>query len=63
METAEGFYKCPDCGRSYKSISTPDKCAVCGADSGGRVRPGEDRNAASVTDKFRLAASRAKGNF
>ncbi len=56
----EGFYRCPACGRSYKCTGMPDKCAVCGA-NGAAAEP--DKNAALLTDKFKLAASRAKGNF
>jgi hypothetical protein len=56
----EGFYRCPACGRCYKWTGTPDKCAVCGAHSG----PTEpEKNSALLTDKFRLAVSRAKGKF
>ena len=60
MEPANTVYKCPACGRSYKSESTPEICAVCGAASG--ERPPE-KNAESLTDKFKLMAERAKGNF
>jgi hypothetical protein len=56
----EGFYRCPACGRCYKSEGTPETCAVCGAEGG---VPKPDQNAALVTDKFRLAAKRAKGLF
>jgi hypothetical protein len=60
MEPAEAYYACAACGRSYRSTSTPDKCAVCGADS---RAPQPEKNAAAMTDKFKLAAERAKGNF
>jgi len=60
MEQLDGIYRCPVCRRSYKCTSTPDKCAVCGAD--GRAARPEDPVMAT-TDKFKLAAERAKGNF
>ena len=56
----DGFYRCPACGRCYKWTGTPDKCAVCGA-SGNSTK--HDKNADALTDKFKLAVSRAKGNF
>ena len=56
----DGFYRCPACGRCYKWTGTPDKCAVCGANSGS---PEPDKNSALLTDKFKLAVNRAKGNF
>lgn len=63
MESTQGYYKCTACGRSYKSEATPEKCAVCGAASGGREQPSSQSNADASTAKFRLAADRAKGNF
>ena len=65
MEKAENRYACAACGRSYKSESTPDKCAVCGAPSGAAPSGSgaADRNADALTAKFKLAASRAKGFF
>ena len=62
MEAADSVYKCAACGRSYKSASTPERCAVCGAD-GAPPQPDPERSADGQTDKFRLAADRAKGNF
>lgn len=68
MQPTDSFYHCPACGRSYKSVSVPARCAVCGAEAG-RTEPAQDTSAAAQTnadaqtDKFRLAADRAKGNF
>ena len=63
MQTPQGYYECAACGRRYQSVTIPEKCAVCGAGSGGKTGPASGRNAESITDKFRLAAERAKGNF
>jgi len=63
----DGFYRCPACGRCYKWTGTPDKCAVCGASAGSTKHDKNvdslPRNAEPLTDKFKLAVSRAKGNF
>jgi rRNA maturation endonuclease Nob1 len=61
MET--NIYKCAACGRSYQSSSTPDKCAVCGADSAGQPRTELDKKEEASSAKFRSAANFAKGNF
>ena len=63
MALPEGFYRCPACERTYLSATTPEKCAVCGARSSDPKRAAEDSSSDSVTDKFKLAASRAKGFF
>jgi hypothetical protein len=63
IPTADGYYECGACGRRYKSTTIPDKCAVCGAASGGRPRRAVARDIEPLTDKFRLAVRRAKGNF
>jgi len=62
MEMPEGFYRCAACERVYKSVSTPTKCAVCGAGSSVQP-PAAGPGAEPMTDKFLLAVQRAKGNF
>jgi len=63
MPTREGYYECAACGRCYKSTTIPGKCAVCGAERGGEPRREPRRSVEAPTEKFRLAAERAKGNF
>jgi hypothetical protein len=58
-----GYYECAACGRRYKSAAIPEKCAVCGAANTRRARPAAARPAEPITEKFRLAVERAKGNL
>ena len=62
-QTPQGYYECAACGRRYRSSTIPDRCAMCGAASAGKPRAAAGRNVEPITEKFRLAVERAKGNF
>jgi DNA-directed RNA polymerase subunit RPC12/RpoP len=64
LESAELYFECLDCGHKHEIVSIPTRCPACG--SGSRVKPPEseaDKKSRLMNAAFKLAASRAKGNF